>query len=65
MAHCTILTVALSSYGAISELAMSSVTLIQGGPSGHCVHISISTPVVPALKNYLCLELSRGSNELF
>jgi hypothetical protein len=29
-----------------------SVTVIQGGPPGYFVHISITTPIVFALKNY-------------
>jgi hypothetical protein len=29
-----------------------SVTFIQGGPPGYFTHISITTPIVSALKNY-------------
>jgi hypothetical protein len=29
-----------------------SVTVIRVGPPGHFTHISITTPIVPALKNY-------------
>jgi hypothetical protein len=32
--------------------ALISVPLIRVGPPGHFIHISITTPVVSALKNY-------------
>ena len=34
------------------ELSRLSVPLIRAGPPGYFIHISITTPVVSALKNY-------------
>jgi hypothetical protein len=45
-----------------------SVPFIQGDPSGHFTHVSITTPVVFALKNYYAystLELPRSFNGHF
>jgi hypothetical protein len=39
-----------------------SVTLIQVDPPGYFVYISITMPIVSALKKLLCLELSRSPN---
>jgi hypothetical protein len=43
---------------------VKSVPVIQVGPLGYFVNISITTPVVPALKKLLYTELSRISNGL-
>jgi hypothetical protein len=42
-----------------------SVTLIRVGPPGHFIHVSLTTPIVSALKKQLCLELSRSPNGFF
>jgi hypothetical protein len=41
-----------------------SVALIQVTPLGYFTHISITTPIVSALKNYY-IELSRSPNGFF
>ena len=46
---------------------MYMYTLIRVGPPGYFTHISITTPIVPALKNDYTryLELSRSPNGFF
>jgi hypothetical protein len=43
----------------------TSVTFIRVGPQGYFTHISITTPIVSALKKLLYLELSRRPNGFF
>jgi hypothetical protein len=42
-----------------------SAPVVQVGPLGYFVNISITTPIASALKNYYKIDISRSSNGYF
>jgi hypothetical protein len=56
--YCTLYrtSIQLEEYTVSSKPAFIPVNYIQVGPPGHFTHVSITTPVVSALKNYYCVD---------